>query len=709
MKKHLQITFYLLFITLLSNGQGQQIIDKPVQTFNDLPHLKIVGLDFHPNGKKLVATTPKFVREYTLNEPNNEKGRLIINFKNALLNCNNVAYSPNGNMVAMANRNWTATINRVSDKREVIAFKGHCNAVNAVAFSKNDKWVATASDDLRAKIWNIETGATIHNLIGHQGWVTDIAFSSDSRFLVTVATDAMIKIWDTTTGKLVKTLENSHKGAINAVCFSPDNKWIATASDDNTAIIWDWKNNRPYVHLQGSFFDVNDVAFSASSDYLVTGSDDGIARIWSIETGSEKANLIGHQGSITCLAVSSDGQHIATGSTDKTIKIWQVNFSANNPFQAESITWETRILDMYRPYPTNQSEISIRLNIMSYSPITKKDLKLSDGLGNVISLDYNNHLSLVRKEMGQYIYSYEGKIRLSAIGEYILSFTIDNGPVKAYSKAVKIQYYPKKPTLHVLAIGPSYVDLAYTQKDAEDFADIFKNQKSLYDKINLMTLVGTDATAKNIEAAIDQLKTNFDNGIIKPHDLVIVFFSGHGFPGDVLYLRGHHGERQNTPADFVSFDKFREMEAYIKCKKFIFVDACHSGLADQSAADSETDGGIKDWFRYCDMETAPKGFQLREAQRKLLKSSEGWMLMSSSDGKELSNEYEGFQNGIFTEALLLGLGEFKADVNGNGLVSIDELFNFVQQQMPELCKNAAKKNQTPGINNNLDDLEFFSY
>jgi WD40 repeat protein len=706
MKKPLQITLYLLFITLVAHGQGQQIIDKPVQTFNDFFKLKFVGLDFHPNGDKLVATTSKLVREYTLNQPDNQKSRPIINLNNALLNINNLAYSPKGNLMATANRNWTATINRVSDKREVIEFKGHCNAVNAVAFSNNGLWLATASDDSRAKIWNIETGETIHNLVGHQGWVTDIAFSSDSRFLVTVASDAMIKIWDTKTGKLVRTLKNKHTGTINAVCLSPNNKWLATASDDNTAIIWDWENNRLHAHLQGSFFDVNDVAFSINNKFLITGGDDGIARIWNVETGSEKANLISHQGAITCLAVSSDGQHIATGSADKTIKIWRVNFNTDTPFQPESITWEAPILDMYRPYLTNQSEINLRLNIATYSAITKGDLKLTDGLGNVISLDYNNHLSLVSENSGQYIYSYEGKIRLSAIGEYILSFSIDNGNIQAYSKTVKVQYYPKKPTLHILSIGPTYVDLAYTQKDAEDFGDIFKNQKSLYDKTNLTTLVGTAATEKNIEAAINQLKSNFDKGIIKPHDLVIVFFSGHGFAGDVLYLRGYHGERRESPIDLVSFDKFREMEDYIKCKKFIFVDACHSGLADDAA---NTDAGIFDWLRYCDMEQASNAFHIREAQRKLLKSNEGWMLMNSSNGQELSNEYEGFQNGIFTEALLLGLGEFKADVNGNGLISIDELFNFVKQQMPQLCKDAAKNTQTPGINNNLDDLEFFTH
>ncbi|MFK7947906.1 MAG: caspase family protein [Saprospiraceae bacterium] len=715
MRKPLQITFYLMFLTTLLNGQqGQQIINKPVQTFDNLITLNIVGLDFHPNGKKFIVTTSKVVREYTINQPNNQNGRPIINFKNALININDIAYSPKGNFIATANRNWSATITNVENKREVKKLKGHCNAVNAVAFSNDGKWLATASDDLRAKIWDIDAEETKFNLIGHKGWITDIAFSPDSRYVVTVSFDGTIKVWDVNNGKLLKTLPNKHQGVINAVCVSPNNQWIATASDDNTAIIWNWQNNRVHTQLQGSCFDINDVAFSTKSDYLITGSDDGIARIWSVETGSEKANLIDHTNAITSVAVSNDGQHVVTGSTDKSIKLWQVNFNQDNPFQPENITWEAPFLDnIYRPYPTTQSELKVRLNIMTYSPISKSDLQLTDGLGNAISLDYNNHLNLVNddsKETGRYNYKYIGKVRLTASGDYILSFQIDNENVRAYSKTVKVIYQPEKPTLHVLSIGPSYTDLLFTKKDAEDFAQLFRGQSSLYDDVNVHTLTGRDATASNIEAAIERLKVNY-NDIIKPHDLVIIFFSGHGEPAgeNNLYLRGYtDNKREPTHRDLVDFNKFREMKITLKCKTFIFLDACHSGLAENTAIDG-IDGGIKDWFRYCDMETAPKGFQLREAQRKLLKSGNGWMLMNSSDGQELSYEYNGFQNGIFTEAILLGLGEYKADTNGNNLISIEELFNYIKTVTPNLCQEANQNNQTPGLDNGLDDLEFFMY
>ena len=94
----------------------------------------------------------------------------------------------------------------------------------------------------------------------------------------------------------------------------------------------------------------------------------------------------------------------------------------------------------------------------------------------------------------------------------------------------------KKPDLHILAIGPSYSDLQFTNRDAEDFAAAFENQKGsdkLFKDVHLDVLTGKYYTkAEDIKKKILELKQRREHKNIAkkitPNDVLIVFISSHG-------------------------------------------------------------------------------------------------------------------------------------------------------------------------------------
>jgi uncharacterized caspase-like protein len=73
-----------------------------------------------------------------------------------------------------------------------------------------------------------------------------------------------------------------------------------------------------------------------------------------------------------------------------------------------------------------------------------------------------------------------------------------------------------------------------------------------------------------------------------------------------------------------------------------------------------------------------------EAIRALATEENGVVIMAASTGKESSLESPEWKHGAFTLALLEGLGEGKADINGDNVVNIREIDYYVADRVKAL-------------------------
>jgi hypothetical protein len=74
-------------------------------------------------------------------------------------------------------------------------------------------------------------------------------------------------------------------------------------------------------------------------------------------------------------------------------------------------------------------------------------------------------------------------------------------------------------------------------------------------------------------------------------------------------------------------------------------------------------------------------------------------LLLSSKSEEISLEDGGLRSGIFSHYLIRGM-QGEADSNGDKLVSIQELFNFVHREVRRYTGNI----QTPTLTGTYDEL-----
>lgn len=199
--------------------------------------------------------------------------------------------------------------------------------------------------------------------------------------------------------------------------------------------------------------------------------------------------------------------------------------------------------------------------------------------------------------------------------------------------------------VYLVSVGIS--DYPGTQNDLRLPVNDAKTITWLYSKNTSLTyqqLLNHEAQGERILKAI---KSVFAQA--KENDIVVLFLSGHGYPGGFVAYDGK-----------LPYSRIRKAMASSKCpNKMIFADACFSG---KMRTDNQTQSHL---------ESAKKA---------------NVMLFLSSRSNETSIERRDMKNGFFTTYLQKGL-RGGADANRDRVITAKELFKYVHEGVAKLSYN----------------------
>jgi hypothetical protein len=174
----------------------------------------------------------------------------------------------------------------------------------------------------------------------------------------------------------------------------------------------------------------------------------------------------------------------------------------------------------------------------------------------------------------------------------------------------------------------------------------------------------------NSYEAIERMGEVFDQA--GRNDLVLVYYSGHGkldIEGQ-LYLAAQNTKTASTLSlsnTAIAVETIRKNIRQSKSNKVILIlDCCYSGAVDE-AFQRGADPSVP-------LQTVSKG--------------QGIFILTASTKTQTAQEKEGDTNGLLTKHIIEGIKSGNADVNGDGLIDVADLYSYVNDMV---CRESLQE------------------
>jgi WD40 repeat protein len=178
-----------------------------------------------------------------------------------------------------------------NDGNLILKFRPFSKTISEIAFSPDGESIAIGSVNSDAGIYNFRTKKTIK--LGHSSFklgfysffeksyndIKQISYSKDGNFII-IRSDFLISLWNCNAGLVSKFY--GHSGKIRNVSFSEDGKYIISISKDQAFIFRDYSGKLLYRALTNQKY-VSKFIFDEQKEVLVTISGKNKINLYRVE------------------------------------------------------------------------------------------------------------------------------------------------------------------------------------------------------------------------------------------------------------------------------------------------------------------------------------------------------------------------------------------------------------------------------------------
>lgn len=215
----------------LADGAKGPAIDNPAKD-------PILCVRYSPDGKQLAAGhRTGMVRVWNLAD---SKIVQELKYPGAAFT---LAFSPDGKNLAVSG-NSKVLIWEIASAREIRQFLSKDGPpatqpyVASLAYSADGNTLALGCYDAVARLVDVNSGKEVRACEGHRSAILGVAFSTDGRTLASASFDQTVRIWESFSGQQIASY-SGHRGPVHAVSFSPNDRTLYSASADTSILAWE--------------------------------------------------------------------------------------------------------------------------------------------------------------------------------------------------------------------------------------------------------------------------------------------------------------------------------------------------------------------------------------------------------------------------------------------------------------------------------------
>ncbi len=287
---------------------------QPIATFNSESDKNVKSIAISPDGS--IIASGGFDDSLTLWDAVTRVKKNKFEFETGAVN--NIAFSPNGNTVAVATKGVVHLLDRPTGQMNPLRLP-HLGRIFSLMYSPDGKTLACSGHNGLVIIIDVATGKQRMTLRGHDDNVNRVVFNPEGTLLASGGDDEKVILWDAMTGEKLH-VHTAYDSEVWSLTFSPDGNTIAVGGRSYKIGLLDVKTHE-YSKISDRISSITDMSYSSDGKSLVTSSMRGL-HLWDMEKGRTIAAFIGHEGTVTCARFNPIDGSIVSGGVDGTVRMW---------------------------------------------------------------------------------------------------------------------------------------------------------------------------------------------------------------------------------------------------------------------------------------------------------------------------------------------------------------------------------------------------
>jgi hypothetical protein len=623
-----------------------------------------------------------------------------------------LAFSPDGKTIAIVDESGTLSLFESASLKSVTRVsKAHSGRASCVTFTGDGAYIVTGGRDGKVKVWTArgEFFAELSHGAQHQGEIRMVSGLAGGHQVISVGQDRQVILWQVDTQQAIRPISVGND--IRSAAVGGDGKILALGLQllsgnrfrsaprgslaheikaDDTLRLIDTQSGTQLRDILGEEQNLDVVGVTPDGRFAAAGGSGRSTSIWDTATG-QRINTIPSDAPLTAIAFAPDGKQMALGTRDGSLSLYRLSgvgpaFRSKPPSTVVIVILEpSGLVDdggIHRGEIPKVRSATLRLQGEIKTDAAIKSLLVNgteitsiqpNGSGNY---RFNSYVPVI--EPGQH--------RFEVVAENVegtlarQSFTVERAPEKPLGQPAS-----GSGRRIALIIGISHyanpaINLQYASDDARSMYQLLTNPAlgpAAFHPENVRLLLDEKATASAINTGLrDFLQKAREN------DFVLFFFAGHGAPDPNrlldLYLLAHDTDPDNIAGTGLLMEHVRQSISQIPARDVLILsDACHgAGMGGVAGMRGVKDNPIHQAFL-----------------EKLRHASGGLAILTASEAAQASYENARWgKHGVFTHFLLQGL-QGDADTDHDGIVSLDEIMEYVRERV----RSATESRQIPAI------------